>query len=151
MQGKALLRHSSGLCLVSAWSLTSLAETGQTCQSLNLSWRRSRNCTANTAVQFSVVLWDIAIDAEYNRITSIVENSIDEENNVDGGFSNLETHKNSYHLPCSAMYLVWLDNGARCSPTINPTFKAIKSVNIFLFIHIWADWDSRWGGILWPG
>ena len=30
------------------------------------------------------------IDAEYNGSYPIVENSIEEENNVDGGFSNLE-------------------------------------------------------------
>ena len=45
-------------------------------------------------VHCTTVHWDTAIDAEeYNRISSIVENSIDEENNVDGGFSNLETQK----------------------------------------------------------
>ena len=53
------------------------------------SWRAVQPAAAPPAPHS----WDIAIDAEYNGISSIVENSIDEENNVDGGFSNLETQK----------------------------------------------------------
>ena len=65
------------------------------------------------SLQFAAPLWDIAIDAEYNRITSIVENSIDEENNVDGGFSNLENTKTVItfifcNVPCLPDQPGWL-------------------------------------------
>ena len=102
-----------------------------------VSWGRRRGvnmCTPGC----STVHWDIAIDAEYNRISSIVENSIDEENNVDGGFSNLETHKNCYHLAWSAMYLVWLDRELHIA--INLLIQdTINPVNIFHFIQNQAD------------
>ena len=92
------------------------------------------NCTTVHRVQ----LWDIAIDAEYNRISSIVENSIDEENNVDGGFSNLETHKNCYHLAWTAMYLVWPDRELHIA--INLLIQdTINPVNISHFIQNQAD------------
>ena len=107
------------------------------CVVLRAAERRVRSEHVYTGVQHTVH-WDIAIDAEYNRISSIVENSIDEENNVDGGFSNLETHKNCYHLAWSAMYLVWqvrelhIAINLLIQDTINP-------VNIFHFIQNQAD------------
>ena len=109
--------------------------------------RRVQSEHVYTRVQCTVH-WDIAIDAEYNRISSIVENSIDEENNVDGGFSNLETHKNCYHLPWSAMYLVWPARELHIA--INLALKTQSSQWIFFIsFRIQADGIFGWaGGIL---
>ena len=92
-QNSFLLRKSACRQVSRQWS-RNLSWLGA-----NFEWSRTE---LHSAVQCCTVAlctlysdWDTAIDAEleYNRISSIVENSIDEENNVDGGFSNLEKHK----------------------------------------------------------
>ena len=117
------------------------------CSSLNLScWRWLRWLYS---VQFAAPLWDIAIDAEYNRITSIVENSIDEENNVDGGFSNLE-NKMLYFSAWSWSLLSWSDpanqeRGAvehRPPAQVSPLEK--RSTIFFLYWEVQPSSLSVW-------
>ena len=100
-------------------------------------------CTHCTQRCIRTVHWDIAIDAEYNRISSIVENSIDEENNVDGGFSNLETHTKTVITLLGLQCILsgqwtWYRHKSSIEHTINP-------LNISHFIQDSGGWNSLQG------